>query len=95
VWRRTAGWTSMPHLIDQVLDGVTVTRCGNEVGLGYGVVGITQTQIPTDLFIAVGCGMCRMCMGRDLKAEILEKMPDAKAQLKKLLGTLEWSIDAH
>lgn len=90
VWRR-ASWTSMPHLIDKVLDGVTMTRCGNEVSLGYGVVAIVQTQVTTDMFMAVGCGMCRMSMMRDLRAELLLASPDMKDRYKTLLRGLDWN----
>jgi hypothetical protein len=90
VWRRTS-WTSMPHLTSYQERGIIGTRCGNEVSLGVSqVVGIVLTQIGTDLFLAVGCGLCRMSMVRDLRDELLAARPDAKAQLRKILKDLEW-----
>jgi hypothetical protein len=90
VWRRPS-WMSMPHLLDQENRKATAqTRCGREVSLGDGVVGIVFTQITTDLFLAVGCGMCRMSMLRDLRNELLAARPQAKKELRELLARLEW-----
>lgn len=93
VWRRPS-WTSMPHLVgDQVQKGVHPTRCGHEVELGYGTVAIVLTQISSDLFMQVGCGMCRMSMMRDLRAELIAAKGDGKAELKRLLKELDWAED--
>ena len=90
VWRRTS-WTSMPHLINQVLDGITTTVCGHEVGLGYGVVSIVQTQITSEMFLGIGCGLCRMSLMRDLRDELLAASPDMRQQFRTLLKGLDWS----
>jgi len=90
VWRR-ASWTSMPHLVgDQLYGGAHQTRCGWPVSLGHGTVAIVLTAISSDLFLAVGCGVCRSRLLKDLRDELLRARPDAKAELRALLRELDW-----
>lgn len=88
-WRR-GGWQSLPHLTDGG-NGPILTRCGHEVILGYGIDAIVQTQVPSEMFIAVGCGSCRMALVRDLRDDLLAASPDLKAKLREQLRRLEWT----
>lgn len=91
VWRRSS-WVSMPHLrFDDSSNLQSDTRCGREVILGYGITGITMTQIPVDLFLSVGCGHCRSVLLRDLRDELLANNPYADKQWKEILRKLEWT----
>lgn len=82
----------MPHLMQRQGWTEAETRCGIRVILGQGVVAITQTQITTEMFFTVGCGMCCISMARDLRKELLELRPELRDKYKRLLKELDWSL---
>jgi hypothetical protein len=53
-------------------------------------VAIVLTQISSELFLAVGCGTCSARLLKDLRAELLADMPDARAHVRALLDKVPW-----
>jgi len=92
VWRR-GGWTSMPHLIAEEGIGASFsTRCGHDVELQVaGVDSILFTQVTSDMFIAAGCGLCRIGMLRELHAELLAGDPLMKTKMAKIIKESSWT----
>jgi hypothetical protein len=92
VWRR-GRWESMPHtVVMSDIGAITaLTRCGREVVLGEGIDQICLTQITTEIFVAIGCGLCARALMSDLRVELAAAIPDARDRLRRTLDGASWA----